>query len=429
MSNMYNKWKSNSGRLYQLLPGYLAKWLLLATLTGALAGTASAFFLASLSWVTHFRETNTWIIWLLPLGGLVVGLSYHYLGTGVARGNNLLLDELHSPKQVIPVKMAPLVLFGTLVTHLVGGSAGREGTAVQMGGALAHQIGPWFRLRPPDHRILLIMGIGAGFASVFGTPLAGAIFALEVLALGSMRYDALVPAFLSAYIAHYICMLWGASHTAYQVGSVPPMQVVGFACTIAFGVACGLVARSFSVLTRYFSGLFQKSIAYPPLRPVVGGVVLALVITLLGTTRHIGLGLPVITQAFGHSVAPTDFALKILLTAFTLGAGFKGGEVTPLFFIGATLGSALAAIVPLPVSLLAAMGFAAVFAGATNTPVACLLMGIELFGSQCAVYLGLACVVAYLFSGHSGIYGAQVVGTAKHAALQGHQAQKLEDLE
>lgn len=428
MRNLYKRWIPADGKLYLWLPGYLARWLVLAGLTGALAGSASAFFLASLDWVTHLREANHWLIWLLPVGGLVVGLSYHYLGTGVAKGNNLLLEELHSPKQVIPAKMAPLVLFGTLVTHLVGGSAGREGTAVQMGGALAHQLGPLFGLRPRDRRMLLVMGISAGFASVFGTPLAGAIFALEVLALGSMRYDALVPAFFSAYIAHYVCMLCGATHTAFHIGTVPPMNGLAFGCTIALGIVFGLVARSFSALTHFFSGLFQKSIGYAPLRPVAGGIVLAAAIALLGTTRHIGLGVPVIAEAFGHSAAPADFLLKIILTAFTLGAGFKGGEVTPLFFIGATLGSTLAGIMPLPVGLLAGMGFVAVFAGATNTPVACLLMGIELFGSPAAGYLGLACVVAYLFSGHTGIYGAQLVGTAKHAALRRHQAKKLEEL-
>lgn len=428
MSKITDRWKRADWGLYRWQPVYMVKWMLLAGITGGLAGSASAFFLASLDWVTHFREANGWIIWLLPVGGLVVGLSYHYLGAGVAKGNNLLLEEIHSPKQVIPVKMAPLVLFGTLVTHLVGGSAGREGTAVQMGGALADQLGPLFRLRPRDRRVLLIMGISAGFASVFGTPLAGAVFALEVLALGSMRYDALVPAFLSAYIAHFICMLWGSTHTQFTLGNVPAMQISYFFYTIIIGIACGLVARFFSALTHYFSSTFQKIISYPPLRPVAGGVMLALVIALLGTTRHIGLGVPVIIEAFGHSVAPTDFLLKIVLTAFTLGAGFKGGEVTPLFFIGATLGSALAGFIPLPVGLLAGIGFVAVFAGATNTPIACLLMGIELFGSTAAVYLGLACVVAYLFSGHSGIYGSQVVGTAKHATLKRHQTKKLEDL-
>ncbi|MFN3529028.1 MAG: voltage-gated chloride channel family protein [Bacteroidia bacterium] len=404
------------------------RWLLLAVLVGSLAGTASAIFLVSLDALTDYREANTNIIYALPLAGLLIGLMYHYLGDSVVRGNNLLLDEVHQPVQRIPFRMAPLVLLGTLITHLFGGSAGREGTAVQMGGALADQLSKPFRLQAHDRRIILLMGISAGFASVFGTPLAGAVFALEVIRSGRLRYEAILPVFLSAAMADYACTAWGVGHTHYHISEVPAFSMPAMAYCLLAGISFGLVARLFSGSTHFFSQLFKKHIQYPPLRPVIGGLVLALIFALIQDTRYFGLGIPAIVEAFEQPVPAYDFIFKLLFTAFTLGAAFKGGEVTPLFFIGATLGNALFWILPLPMSLLAGMGFVAVFAGATNTPLACTLMGIELFGAESGLYIGIACVTAYMFSGHSGIYGAQKVGSAKHPNKKSHENKSLEDL-
>jgi len=391
---------------------YCLKWLLLALAIGFLTGCASAFFLTGLNWVTHWRETHPWIIALLPLGGLLIGLTYHYLGSNIVKGNNLLLEELHTPKQIIPFKMAPLVLFGTLATHLFGGSAGREGTAVQMGGAIADRFTHWFKLGNTDRQIIIIMGISAGFASVFGTPIAGAIFALEVMIIGKLRYNALAPAFLVAFIANYSCNIWNVAHTHYAIPLVPDMTLQNIAYTIGVAVLFGLAALLFSKSVHFFSQLF-KSIKYPPLRPVLGGILIALTVYFSGTTKYIGLGIPTIVESFTVAQPSYVFLLKLLLTTFTLGAGFKGGEVTPLFFVGATLGSALFLIVPLPMALLAGMGFVAVFSGATNTPVACTFMGMELFGIDCGIYIALACTVAYFVSGNKGIYSSQVVGGAK----------------
>lgn len=407
-----------SGKLLsiQQLPSlfFLGKWIMLSALVGILAGTASAFFLIALNWATDYREAHTWIIWLLPLGGLIIGLSYHYWGQDVVKGNNQLLEEFYSPKQIIPLKMAPLVLFGTVVTHFFGGSAGREGTAVQMGGAIADQFTRLFRMRPRDRKILLIIGISAGFASVFGTPLAGAVFALEVLVIGRMRYEALLPSFITAVIADFVCRWWQVGHTHYHIAVVPQMQFSFLMWAILAGIFFGLAALAFSRSTHFFGNLFGTKIKYPPLRPVIGGVVIALVVFFIGTTKYIGLGIPTIVDAFETELPPYDFILKIFLTAFTLGAGFKGGEVTPLFFIGATLGNALAIFIPLPTALLAGMGFVAVFSGATNTPIACTIMGIELFGIQSGMFIAIACVTAYIFSGHSGIYSSQIIGSPKH---------------
>jgi H+/Cl- antiporter ClcA len=407
---------------------YLIRWFTVALFIGALVGSCSAFFLWALDLATDYREDNLWIIALLPLSGLIIGLLYHYYGQDVVGGNNQILEEFYNPSKVIPLKMAPFVLFGTVATHLFGGSAGREGTAVQMGGAIADQFTRLFGFKRRDRRILLTMGVAAGFASVFGTPLAGAVFALEVLIVGRMRYEAILPSFLAAVLADYFCNLWGTPHTVYSIAEVPEMNVLNVLYTAAAGIAFALAALTFSKATHFSTATFNRLLAWPPLRPVVGGAVIALIVWAMGSTRYIGLGIPVILESFDQQVNSYDFILKIAFTAFTLGAGFKGGEVTPLFFIGATLGSALFGVIPLPIGLLAGMGFVAVFAGATNTPIACTLMGIELFGIESGVFIAIACVVAYLFSGHTGIYGAQVVGSPKHQLFLRNKSKSIKEI-
>ena len=407
---------------------YLGKWVLICSLIGFFAGSFSAFFLTSLEWATTYREANTWIIALLPMGGLIIGLSYHYYGTSVVKGNNLLLEEFHSPKKIIPFKMAPLVLFGTVVTHLFGGSAGREGTAVQIGGAVADRFTKLFNLSNIDRKIVLITGISAGFASVFGTPLAGGIFALEVLILGRIRLDAIIPSFLAAVLADYFCKIWNVSHTHYTVHEVAEMTPINLLWALLAGIIFGLVARLFSKSTHFWSSLFSK-IKYPPLRPVVGGAILAAIVFAMGTTKYIGLGIPTIVDAFNINLNSYDFLLKVLFTSFTLGAGFKGGEVTPLFYIGATLGNVLIWFIPLPMGLLAGMGFVAVFAGATNTPIACTLMGIELFGIESGVFIAIACSTAYLFSGHSGVYSSQIIGSPKTDKYSKEKGKTLSEID
>ena len=385
------------------------QWIVICALIGFISGSASAFFLVSLEWVTQIREHNTWVIWLLPIGGLIIGLLYHYYGASVVKGNNLLLEEYENPQKLIPFKMAPLVLIGTLTTHLVGGSAGREGTAVQMGGAIADRFSNWFQLDKIDRKTILILGISAGFASVFGTPLAGALFALEVVYFSKINFKSVVLSFAVAYAAYYTVELWQVQHTHYSISYLPEINGMNIVWTMGTGILFGLAAMLFSRTTHFWSQLFSKYIHYAPIRPLIGGAVLAIILFYIGTTKYIGLGVPEIVNAFSTPNKSYDFLIKILFTSFTLGAGFKGGEVTPLFFVGATLGSALSVIVPLPIALLAGMGFVAVFSGATHTPIACTVMGIELFGIESGVFIVIACVVAYFTSGAIGIYHSQIV--------------------
>jgi H+/Cl- antiporter ClcA len=410
---MQFRWFRSALDLVKSLWMLIALPLVMGGSIGLLTGTASAILLATLDVATAWRESHRWILLLLPLGGLLSGLLYHYFGNSVAAGNNLVLAEIHEPQTIIPLRMAPLVLLGTTIAHIFGASVGREGTAVQMGAALADRLTQIYRFPGVDRRIVLMAGISGGFASVFGTPLAGMVFGLEVLTVGTLRYDGLFLCAIAAIIGDRITLAWGLHHQVYQIPIVPELTIWGILTSIVAGGIFGLTARLFATLTHQIAAYFQAKISYPPFRPLIGGILVAIVIQVLGTTKYIGLGIPTIVSAFNTQLPPGDFAAKIAFTALSLGAGFKGGEVTPLFYIGATLGNAIAPLTILPAPLLAGMGFVGVFAGAANTPLASTLMAIELFGIPTASYAGIACICSYLCSGNVGIYRAQRLGAGK----------------
>lgn len=407
---------SNHPEQVALFP-YTVRWLLLSTAVGLLSGSASAVFLLILDAATGYREAHRWMVWLLPMAGFAVGWVYLKIGQRIEAGNNLLIDEIHDPQKVVPLRMAPLILVSTVVSHLFGASVGREGTAVQMGGALADQLTHLFRLNKDDRRILLMAGIAAGFASVFGTPLAGAVFALEVLAIGRLRYDALLACAIAAVVGDQITILWGVQHAHYVVPAIPALSLWGMTAALIAGGIFGVVGMLFADSAHWLSSFSKKYISYAPLRPLVGGVFIAAALWFFGAWRYAGLGIPVIIESFQQQLLPWDFLGKMAFTLASLGSGFKGGEVTPLFYIGATLGNALAPVLHMPFPLLAALGFVGVFAGAANTPLACTFMAVELFGAEIGIYALVTCVISYLFSGHTGIYKAQRVGHSKHRPM------------
>ena len=393
----------------------LIRWFGVACCVGVLSGIGSAALLLSLEWATAWREANGWAaIALLPIGGFMSGWLYQRYGQSVEAGNNLLLETIHEASSTIPLRMAPLVLLGTVLTHLFGGSAGREGTALQIAGSLADQLNHIVQFKPDDRRILLMAGLSGGFASVFGTPLAGTVFGLEVLAIGTIRHTALFPCLIAAIVGDRVTVFLGLNHTIYRHAEAVLVTPATLSAALFAGAIFGVTAMVFVKLTHKTNQLFKTYISYGPFRPMIGGSIIALIVLAIGSTKYIGLGIPTIVNAFQIPLNPWDFVAKIGLTALTLGSGFKGGEVTPLFFIGATLGNVLSSVLPLSMPLLAGMGFVAVFGGAANTPIAAMLMGIELFGAESGVFMAIACVMSYLFSGHGGIYSAQRIEARKY---------------
>lgn len=386
----------------------LGRWLLLGAVVGVICGAASAAFLALLDRATALRCEHEALVYALPLAGLVLGALYERLGAPIRAGNNLVIDTVHDGGPELPLRMAPMVLLGTVLTHLFGGSAGREGTAVQMGASLTDFVSHRLRLDAALRRQLLAAGIAAGFGSVFGTPIAGAVFGLELIVLGRIEYDALAPALFASLIGDWTTRALGIEHTAYPWVPEVPLTPLLAGEWILFALAVAVVTTAFIELTHFIKRHGERLLPRLPLRMALGGASIVLLWKLVGSSDYLGLGVPTILRAFEDPNLPSSmFAWKLLFTAITLGAGFLGGEVTPLFFVGATLGSVLARALGIPIVLGAGVGLAAVFATASNTPLALSIMAVELLGGAIVPHVVLVSVLAYLLSGHRSIYPAQ----------------------
>jgi len=386
----------------------LVQWIALGALVGVFCGAASALFLFLLDEVTDYRGGHETLVYFLPLAGLAIGVVYARYGESIKAGNNLVIDTIHDDGPEIPFRMMPMVLAGTVLTHLFGGSAGREGTAVQMGASLADFVSHRAKLGRELRLGLLAAGVAGGFGSVFGTPIAGAIFGLEFVVLGRLRYDALVPALVAAIVGDLTTRALGIEHTAYPVA--PYVELTPWLCAkwLVFAIAVAVVAIAFIELTHVLQRRGERHIKRLGLRMALGGAIVVGLWQLLGTSDYLGLGIPMIVQSYSDAGVPDwAFVAKLVFTAITLGAGFLGGEVTPLFLIGAALGGVLAPLLGIPRELGVGVGMAAVFAAASNTPLALSIMAVELLGANVLPHVVIVCVVAYLISGHRSIYPSQ----------------------
>lgn len=387
----------------RLSPGLILRWAVILTAVPLAVGAAGTFFLKSLSATTDFFQAHNWLVWLLPAFGMLTVWAYGSFAHRSAGGVRTLISEIKHPNQTLPPEKGPMIFATTLLSHLGGASVGREGTALQLGGSLADQLSRVLTLSPRERQTLLLCGVSAGFAAVFGTPLAAAVFALEFVKLRTWQ---IIPCLATALLADLAGhRLFGAQHTDYSAHFPLPVEInaSGFLWAMAIGLACGLVSRGYLWAFRQELRLVHQ-IRNPYVRVGIGGLFFALIIWQVGNTDLTGLGLPVINAAFEQPLPAGLWLVKAILTLVCVGVGFRGGEVTPLFFIGATLGSALSGVAGLPLVVCAGLGFVGVFAGVGAVPLACTVMACEIFSPTLGFYALLTCGLSWLVAGRRGLY-------------------------
>lgn len=395
----------------------VGKWFILGTMVGIAAGTAAAIFLISLAWATDTRLAHPALLYLLPVGGAVMGWIYWRFSGAASRGNHLVIEAVNQNQAEIPLRMAPLVLIGTVVTHLLGGSAGREGTAIQMGASLADGLQRALGVGREERRLMLMAGIAGGFGAVFGVPAAGFVFGMEVQSMGRIRYDGLLPCLVASLVGDYVCRGLGAEHSHYPIMAALDLTPILMLKVAGAGVIFGMASLLFIELIHIIKAMLQRISPYPPLYPLIGGLVLIGLTWAIGTRDYLGLSLPLLQASVtGGEVVAGAFLLKLIFTTITLGSGYYGGEVTPLLVIGATLGYSVGGVLGVDPAFMASIGLVAVFAGASNTPIASAVMGAELMGSGALAYLFLGCVMAYLAAGQRSIYHTQPIAYPKLGA-------------
>ncbi|WP_177760600.1 chloride channel protein [Flavobacterium sp. I3-2] len=389
------------------------KWVLLLSFLALVVELSVHFFLFSLNAVTEYRLQNQYLVYFLPIAGFLIGYVYYIFGKSSEGGNNLLIDAYYSSLKRIPLISTPLVYFGTIATHLFGGSAGREGAGLQIAGGYVDFLIRLFRFSEKERHILIKVAVGAGFSAVFGTPFTAVFFSFEFFNIGKPNFKGALSIIYVAFLVEFISNLLGLEHTFYDVKQIPTFEFKYLFYLIVAGVCFGLSARLFNFSLTHIHKYFAKFIPHLPYRLFVGGIIIVMLTLILGTNTYLGIGINTILSAFDHAQGFEVFLFKIIFTSITLGSGFKGGEVTPLFFVGATLGSFLATFLPLPIGFLTALGFVSVFSGAANTPIACMILAVELFGFEIFPYAFITCVISYFISGYTSIFNKQKVTNFK----------------
>jgi H+/Cl- antiporter ClcA len=388
------------------------KWVVFSIISGIVVGSVGTVFYFAMSYVTNQRALHPWLIYFLPIGGLVIVGAYHIMRDEKDTGTNLVLSSIQSGDH-LPLRMAPLIFISTLITHLFGGSAGREGAALQLGGSIGNGIGRLFKFDEKDKHIMIMCGMSAAFSALFGTPMAAAIFSMEVVSVGIMHYSALVPCVVASLIAHGIATYFGASAEVFAIGEMPAFGIETAVKITILAVLCAFVSILFCVVLHGSEHLYKKFLKNPFLRVFVGGCIVVVLTLIVGDQTYNGTGINVIEKCFDGSVRSEAFLMKIIFTAVTLGAGYKGGEIVPSFFTGAAFGCLFGNIFGFSPALCAAVGMTSVFCGVTNCPITALLISFELFGYEGMPYFLLASAFSYMTSGYFGLYHSQKIMYSK----------------
>lgn len=412
IGNFYRKYEDKFNRSEDNFLHFMS-WMCAGLAIGGVVGLVGVAFHLLLEWATEFRMENPWLLWLLPLGGLAIVLAYRLAGMEKDRGTNFILVAVRS-NELVTIKTAPLIFFSTVVTHLLGGSAGREGAALQLGGSISSSIAQLWELNEKESRIMTMCGMAAGFSALFGTPLTSVVFAMEVITVGVMHYSAIVPCTVAALVAASISQSMGIAPTSFVIANIPSeiMMETGIG-VVVLGIASALVSILFCIVMEHTSHTYKKVIGNPMLRVFAGGCIIIALTYLVGCRDYNGAGMDIIIKALNGDAKAEAFLLKILFTALTLGAGYKGGEIVPSFFIGATFGCVLGPLIGMPAGFAASLCMAAVFCGVTNCPLASVILCIELFGFQGAGYYALCCGISYMLSGYYGLYSEQKIMYSK----------------